>query len=67
MKPLVMRKPGDVRLSVPQLARETGMTERMVRKHIKIAERHGWLIVDRAEKGEPQGFTLTIPEGFDRA
>ncbi|MGF6899377.1 hypothetical protein [Paraburkholderia sp. GAS348] len=52
-----------VRVTFAELAKDTGMSESAVRKHVALAEKGGWLVVDRADKACP-GFALMIPDQF---
>ncbi|WP_156992445.1 hypothetical protein [Paraburkholderia oxyphila] len=54
-----------VRVSLRQAAREAGMTPRTFLKNVRIAERKGWIKVQRFSADE-YGFTPMIPEGFER-
>jgi predicted transcriptional regulator len=64
--PLVTIAPGPVRLTVEQIAKDTGLSPRVVKKNLAIAEKAGWLQVNRVGRNVAD-YAVTIPERYKRA
>jgi len=64
--PLVTIAPGPVRLTVEQIAKDTGLSPRVVKKNLAIAEKAGWLHINPINRNVAE-YAVTIPKGAKRA
>jgi len=64
--PLVTIAPGPVRLTVEQIAKDTGLSQRVVKKNLAIAVKAGWLHINAIDRDVAE-YAVTIPKGFKRA